>query len=245
VSATSRRQHPNAPWTPEGRRRMVACVLEDGWSVAATAERFQVDPKTVRKWRDRSLADGDAGLVDRSSRAASVPEQDAAAAATTGVSPAQGTTLGCRPAPPPAPGCPRPARIGPRPTAKSNGSTSSKNGPTCGPGDQKPNAPTPTPASSTSTITTEPTAHSNGQPPSASSRTTSPKSTPRAQRAGHNQGDPPRSGSSSMWLIRSARVSERSARPNHPRSTLRRSAGHSSSLDMRCRVWSSSRTGIR
>jgi len=47
---------------------MVACVLERGWSIEATAERFQVDAKTVRKWRDRRLAEGDAGLFDRSSR---------------------------------------------------------------------------------------------------------------------------------------------------------------------------------
>ena len=64
----ARRQHPNAPLTPEGRRRMVACVLEHGWSVEATADRFQVDPKTVRKWRDRFVAEGEAGLEDRSSR---------------------------------------------------------------------------------------------------------------------------------------------------------------------------------
>lgn len=64
----ARRQHPNAPLTPEGRRRMVACVLEQRWSVEATAERFQVDAKTVRKWRDRFLAEGDDGLLDRSSR---------------------------------------------------------------------------------------------------------------------------------------------------------------------------------
>ncbi len=63
-----RSQHPNAPLTPEGRRRMVACVLEDGWTIEATAERFQVDAKTVRKWRDRFVAEGDAGLFDRSSR---------------------------------------------------------------------------------------------------------------------------------------------------------------------------------
>jgi transposase-like protein len=63
-----RSQHPNAPLTPEGRRRMVGCVVEAGWSVAATAERFQVDPKTVRKWRDRFLVGGEAGLRDRSSR---------------------------------------------------------------------------------------------------------------------------------------------------------------------------------
>lgn len=66
--AHARSQHPNAPLTPEGRRRMVACVLEQGWSVTATAERFQVDPKTVRKWRDRYLSDGPSGLEDRSSR---------------------------------------------------------------------------------------------------------------------------------------------------------------------------------
>ena len=64
----ARRQHPNAPLTPTGRRRMVACVVEDGWTIEATAERFQVDAKTVRKWRDRFLAEGEAGLQDRSSR---------------------------------------------------------------------------------------------------------------------------------------------------------------------------------
>ena len=63
----ARSQHPNAPLTPEGRRRMVACVL-DGWTVEATAERFQVDAKTVRKWRDRFLVEGEPGLLDRSSR---------------------------------------------------------------------------------------------------------------------------------------------------------------------------------
>ena len=47
---------------------MVACVLEQGWTVEATAERFQVDAKTVRKWRDRFLGEGEAGLLDRSSR---------------------------------------------------------------------------------------------------------------------------------------------------------------------------------
>ena len=47
---------------------MVACVLDRGWSVEATAERFRVDAKTVRKWRDRFLAEGESGLLDRSSR---------------------------------------------------------------------------------------------------------------------------------------------------------------------------------
>lgn len=66
--AQARSQHPNAVLTPEGRRRMVACVLDRGWTVEATAERFQVDAKTVRKWRDRFLVEGEAGLHDRSSR---------------------------------------------------------------------------------------------------------------------------------------------------------------------------------
>ena len=66
--AHARSQHPNAPLTVEGRRRMVRCVVGGGWTVEATAERFQVDAKTVRKWRDRWLAEGDRGLHDRSSR---------------------------------------------------------------------------------------------------------------------------------------------------------------------------------
>jgi len=47
---------------------MVSCVIDQGWTVEATAERFQVDAKTVRKWRNRFLTDGEAGLQDRSSR---------------------------------------------------------------------------------------------------------------------------------------------------------------------------------
>ena len=66
--AHARSQHPNAPLTPTGRRRMVTCVLEQGWSIEAAAERFQVDAKTVRKWRDRFLTEGPSGLLDRSSR---------------------------------------------------------------------------------------------------------------------------------------------------------------------------------
>ena len=68
ANATTLRQHPNAPLTVEGRRRMVRCVTDRGWTVEATAERFQIDAKTVRKWRDRWLGEGDDGLLDRSSR---------------------------------------------------------------------------------------------------------------------------------------------------------------------------------
>ena len=68
ANATTLRQHPNAPLTVEGRRRMVRCVTDRGWTVEATADRFQIDAKTVRKWRDRWLTEGEAGLQDRSSR---------------------------------------------------------------------------------------------------------------------------------------------------------------------------------
>jgi len=52
---------------------MVRAVIEDGWTIEAAAERWQVDAKTVRKWRDRWLAEGDEGLADRSSRPRSCP----------------------------------------------------------------------------------------------------------------------------------------------------------------------------
>ncbi len=64
----ARSQHPNAVLTPKGRKKMVDCVLRRRWTIEATAERFQVDAKTVTKWRNRFLAEGVAGLQDRSSR---------------------------------------------------------------------------------------------------------------------------------------------------------------------------------
>jgi transposase InsO family protein len=58
---------------------MVACVIERGWTIEATAERFQVDAKTVRKWRDRFVAEGETGLLDRSSRPHRSPNRTAPA----------------------------------------------------------------------------------------------------------------------------------------------------------------------
>ena len=59
--------HKNARSTPHGRRLMIRRLAE-GWTIAAVAAAAGVDPKTVRKWRDRHRALGDAGLADRSSR---------------------------------------------------------------------------------------------------------------------------------------------------------------------------------
>ena len=68
-----RTQHPNASLTPRGRRKMVRLVIDHGWTIEAAADKFQVDAKTVTKWRDRFLTEGDDGLFDRSSRPKSSP----------------------------------------------------------------------------------------------------------------------------------------------------------------------------
>ncbi len=59
--------HDNARTTPRSRMVMVE-RLEAGWTVSAVANAFDVDGRTVRKWRDRFAAEGAAGLADRSSR---------------------------------------------------------------------------------------------------------------------------------------------------------------------------------
>jgi len=52
---------------------MAALLLEGNWTVAAVAEQFQVDAKTVRKQRDRFPAERPDGLQDRSSRPRASP----------------------------------------------------------------------------------------------------------------------------------------------------------------------------
>lgn len=59
--------HDNARTTRHGRMLMIE-RLRAGWSVAAVAVAAGVSAKTVRKWRERFAAEGDAGLLDRSSR---------------------------------------------------------------------------------------------------------------------------------------------------------------------------------
>jgi transposase InsO family protein len=66
--------HKNASTTPRSRMLMVE-RLRDGWPVAAVAAAHGVDPKTVRKWRDRFAAEGEAGLRDRPSRPHASPRR--------------------------------------------------------------------------------------------------------------------------------------------------------------------------
>ena len=59
--------HDNARTTRHSRMLMVQ-RLAGGWPVAGVAQALGVTPRTVRKWRDRYAAEGEAGLTDRSSR---------------------------------------------------------------------------------------------------------------------------------------------------------------------------------
>ena len=59
--------HENARTLPHSRMLIVG-RLAAGWSVTAVATAVGVTAKTVRKWRDRHAAEGEHGLVDRSSR---------------------------------------------------------------------------------------------------------------------------------------------------------------------------------
>ena len=66
--------HRNAPLTVEGRRRLVARIAA-GWSITAAAEASNVSRQTASKWWRRWVAEGDAGLEDRSSRPRRCPHQ--------------------------------------------------------------------------------------------------------------------------------------------------------------------------
>jgi transposase len=59
--------HANAPLGPKGRLTMVLRVVEQGWSVTEAAAAAGVSERTCRKWVERYRADGEAGLLDRSS----------------------------------------------------------------------------------------------------------------------------------------------------------------------------------
>ena len=59
--------HKNARLTPRGRLAMVNRVLQ-GETPKAVATAFGVSLRTLRRWQERYLAQGEAGLLDRSSR---------------------------------------------------------------------------------------------------------------------------------------------------------------------------------
>jgi transposase InsO family protein len=59
--------HGNAPLGPKGRATMVRRVLEEGVALTEAAEAAGVSARTAGKWVRRYRAEGEAGLLDRSS----------------------------------------------------------------------------------------------------------------------------------------------------------------------------------
>src|SRR5260370_29696555 len=61
------RVHRNAALSWRGRRRLCELVVVEGWTVASAAAVSGVSVRCARKWVGRYRAEGEAGLVDRSS----------------------------------------------------------------------------------------------------------------------------------------------------------------------------------
>jgi transposase InsO family protein len=59
--------HANAALSLNQRRRLVDRVVEEGWSLTKAAEAAEVSDRTAGKWVARYRAEGESGLLDRSS----------------------------------------------------------------------------------------------------------------------------------------------------------------------------------
>jgi transposase InsO family protein len=67
--------HGNARSCPNSRKLLVERFLEAGWSLAQAAEAAGVSERTAFKWVARFRAEGEAGLLDRSSAPKRVPHR--------------------------------------------------------------------------------------------------------------------------------------------------------------------------
>jgi len=67
--------HANAAVTLIQRRRMVRRVIEQGWSIKRAAEAAEISSKTCGKWVSRYRAEGESGLLDRSSAPKEIPHR--------------------------------------------------------------------------------------------------------------------------------------------------------------------------
>jgi transposase InsO family protein len=70
--------HANAALSLNQRRRMVGRVVGQGWSLTKAAEAAEVSERTCAKWVARYRADGEAGLLDRSSAPQRIPHRTSA-----------------------------------------------------------------------------------------------------------------------------------------------------------------------
>ena len=66
--------HPNAPLTPEGRRRLCERV-DGGRPICHVAAEAGIARQTLGKWHARWKEEGEAGLLDRASRPSRSPHQ--------------------------------------------------------------------------------------------------------------------------------------------------------------------------
>jgi transposase InsO family protein len=64
--------HANAALSLNQRRRLARRVVEEGWSLTKAAEAAEVSDRTAAKWATRFRAEGESGLLDRSSSPAVV-----------------------------------------------------------------------------------------------------------------------------------------------------------------------------
>jgi transposase InsO family protein len=65
--------HKHARLTPKGRALLVSRVLDEGWTVADASLAAGVSQRTSYKWLARFRAEGERGLLDRSSRPVRCP----------------------------------------------------------------------------------------------------------------------------------------------------------------------------
>ena len=67
--------HANAALSLKGRQQLCRRVLEEGSTVTEAAEAAEVSVRCARKWVGRYRADGELGLLDRSSAPGSIPHR--------------------------------------------------------------------------------------------------------------------------------------------------------------------------
>lgn len=58
--------HKNARLTPRGRALMVSQIIDEGWSLAASARASGVSERTARKWLERRRGGSSEDFIDRS-----------------------------------------------------------------------------------------------------------------------------------------------------------------------------------
>jgi transposase InsO family protein len=67
--------HANAALSLNGRRQLCERVVVDAWTVRRAAEVAEVSARCARKWVERYRAEGEPGLLDRSSAPLSIPHR--------------------------------------------------------------------------------------------------------------------------------------------------------------------------